>query len=146
MIKILSKTRIVRIVSFLTSLPRSLDTRHYTSRPSFQMSAVESRMLDVGCQISDVRCRMSNLGCRMSDVECRMSDVRSRRSDVGLRMAPISFRRFLPQSELFNFRKIQLRFLAQKSELSMFQINNSYFCVINPCCLIGNSATRIFAL
>ena len=100
MIKILNKTRIVRIVSFQTSLRRSLDPRHYTSRPSFQMSDVESRMsADVGCQIWDVGCRMSNVECRISDVECwmsnlvrRISDVRCPISDVGCRMAPISFR------------------------------------------------------
>ena len=59
--------------------------------------------------------------------------------------------RIFTQSELSNFRNIQLRFLAQKSELSMFQINNSDFfykselfnwqinnsdfCVINPNCV-----------
>ena len=100
--------RIVGIVSFQTSLRRSLHPRHYTSRPSFQMSDVESRisdvrsrmsdvesrMSDVGCQISDVGCRMSNLGCRMSDVEsrmsnvgCRMSDLECRTSDVGCWMS-----------------------------------------------------------
>ena len=106
MIKILNKTRIVRIVSFQTSLRRSLDPRHYTSRPSFQMSDVESRISDVGCRISDVGCRMSDVRSRMSDVGCQISDVRSRMSDVGCgmsnlgcrmsdvesRMAPISFR------------------------------------------------------
>ena len=88
MIKLLNKTRIVRIFSFQTSLRRSLDRRHYTSRPSFQMSDVESRK-------SDVRCRMSNLGCRMSDVGCRISDVRSvgcQISDVGCRMLDIKSR------------------------------------------------------
>ena len=82
MIKILNKTRIVRIVSFQTSLRRSLDPRHYTSRPSFQMSDVESRMSDVGC-------RMSNLECRMSDLGCRMLDVRSRMSGVGCRICTV---------------------------------------------------------
>ena len=95
MIKILNKTRIVRIVSFQTSLRRSLDPRQYTSRPSFQMSDVESRMLDVRCQMSDVGCRISDVGCRMSDVGCRMSDVESQMSDVGCRMAAISFRRYM---------------------------------------------------
>ena len=76
MIKILNKTRIVRIVSFQTSLRRFLDPRHYTSRPSFQMSDVASRMSDVGCRMLDV-------GCRMSDVESRMSDVGFRMSNVG---------------------------------------------------------------
>ena len=83
MIKVLNKTRIVRIVSFQTSLRRFLDPRHYTSRPSFQMSDVESRMSDVesrmsdvGYQIWDVGCRMSNLGCPMLDLGCRMLDVR----------------------------------------------------------------------
>ena len=119
MTKILNKTRIVRIISFQTSLRRSLDPRHYTSRPSFQMSDVESRMSDVGCwmsdvesrmsdvgcQISDVGYRMSNLGCQMSDVKSGMSDVESRMSNLGCpmsdvecRMAPISFRSFLLSS------------------------------------------------
>ena len=93
MIKILNKTRIVRIVSFQTSLRRSLDPRHYTSRPSFQMSDVESRMsADVGCQIWDVESRISDVECWMSNLVCRISDVRCRISDVGCRMAPISFR------------------------------------------------------
>ena len=100
MIKILNKTRIVRIVSFQPHFVGLLDPRHYTSRPSFQMSDVESRMFaDVGCQIWDVGCRMSDVECRISDVECwmsnlvcRISDIRCRISDVGCRMAPISFR------------------------------------------------------
>ena len=155
MITILNKTRIVRIVSFQTSLRRSLDPRHYTSRSSFQMSDVESRMSVVGCRMSNLGCRMSDLGCRLSDVKSRMSDVGCQIWDVGCRMsdvelisdvrcqmAPISFRRFLPQSELSNFRNIQLRFLAQKSELSMFQIDNSYFCVINPSCVFWRLTTR----
>ena len=106
MIKILNKTRIVRIISFQTSLRRSLDPRHYTSRPSFQlsdvesrmsdvgcwMSDVESRMSDVGCQISDVGCRMSNLGCQMSDVKSGMSDVESRMSNLGCPMSDFGCR------------------------------------------------------
>ena len=76
MIEILNKTRIVRIVSFQTSFRRFLDPRHYTSRPSFQMSDVASRMSDVGCRMLDV-------GCRMSDVESRMSDVGFRMSNLG---------------------------------------------------------------
>ena len=101
MIKLLNKTRIVRIVSFQTSLRRSLDPRHYTSRPSFQMSDVESRKSDVGCRMSDVESRMSDVRCR-SDVESRMSDqsdvksgmwdvecwhIKSRMSDIGARMS-----------------------------------------------------------
>ena len=90
MIKILNKTRIVRIVSFQISLRRSLDPRHYTSRPSFQMSDVESRMsADVGCQIWDVGCRMSDVGCRMSDLGCRMLDVKSRMSNLGCPMSDL---------------------------------------------------------
>ena len=79
---------------FQTSLRRSLDPRNYTSRPSFQMSDVESwmsdvrsRMLNVESRMSDVGCRMSDVGCRMSDVECRISDVESRMSDVGCWMS-----------------------------------------------------------
>ena len=79
---------------FQTSLRRSLDPRNYTSRPSFQMSDVESwmsdvrsRMLNVEFRMSDVGCRMSDVGCRMSDVECRISDVESRMSDVGCWMS-----------------------------------------------------------
>ena len=106
-----------------------------------RLSVVGCRISDVGCQISDVGCRMSNLGCQMSDVKSGMSDVELI-SDVRCQMAPISFRRFLPQSELSNFRNIQLRFLAQKSELSMFQIDNSYFCVINPSCVFWRLTTR----
>ena len=89
MIKILNKTRIVRIVSFQTSLRLTLDPRNYTPRPSFQMSDVESRMSDVGCQISDVESRMSDVGCRMSDVESRMSDVGCQIWDVGCRMSDL---------------------------------------------------------
>ena len=100
MIKILNKTRIVRIVSFQTSLRRSLDLRNYTSRPSFQMSDVESRMSDVACRMSDVGCRISDVGCRISDVcrcwmsnlECRMSDVGCRMSDLGCRMSDVKSR------------------------------------------------------
>ena len=62
MIEILNKTRIVPIVSFQTSLRRFLDSRHYTSRPSFQMSDVASRMSDVESRMSDVGFRMSNVG------------------------------------------------------------------------------------
>ena len=105
MLKILNKTRIVRIVSFQTSLRRSLDPRHYTSRPSFQMSDVGCRMSDVGCRMSDVESRMSDVrsrmsdvgcqisdaGCRMSDLGCRMSDVESRVSDVGCRMSNLGW-------------------------------------------------------
>ena len=79
---------------FQTSLRRSLDPGNYTSRPSFQMSDVESwmsdvrsRMLNVESRMSDVGCRMSDVGCRMSDVECRISDVESRMSDVGCWMS-----------------------------------------------------------
>ena len=92
MIKILNKTRIVRIVSFQTSLGRSLDPRHYTSRPSLQMSDVETRMSDVGCRISHVGCRMSNLGCQMSDVKSGMSDVESRMSNLGCPMSDFGCR------------------------------------------------------
>ena len=92
MIKILNKTRIVRIVSFQTSLRRFLDPRHYTSRPSFQMSDVASRMSDVGCWMSDVGCRMSDVESRMSDVGCQISDVESRMSDVGFRMSDFGCR------------------------------------------------------
>ena len=92
MIKILNKTRIVRIVSFQTSLRRSLVSRHYTSRPSFQMSDIDSRMSDVGCQISDVGCWTSDLGCQISDAGCRMSDLRCRMSDVGCRMSNLGCR------------------------------------------------------
>ena len=98
MIKILKKTRIVRIVSFQTSLRRSLDPRHYTSRPSFQMldacriSDVGRRMSDVGCRMSDVRCRMSDVRCRMSDVGCRISDVGCQMPDVESRMSDVGCR------------------------------------------------------
>ena len=89
MIKILNKTRIVRIVSFQTSLRLTLDPRNYTPRPrpSFQMSDVESRMSDVGCQISDVGCLISDVGCRMSNLGCQMSDVKSGMSDVECRIS-----------------------------------------------------------
>ena len=117
MIKILNKTRIVRIVSFQTSLRRSLDPRHYTSRPSFQMSDVEPRMSDVGCRMSDVGCRMSDVrslmsdvGCRISDVRWRISDVRCRISDVECRMAPISFRSFLISSRQKKIKKLVQNF------------------------------------
>ena len=86
------KNRIVGIVSFQTSLRRSLHPRHYTSRPSFQMSDVESRMSDVRSRISDVGCRMSDLGCRMSDVGCRISDVGCRISDARFRMSNVGCR------------------------------------------------------
>ena len=92
MIKILNKTRIVRIVSFQTSLRRSLVSRHYTSRPSFQMSDIDSRMSDVGCQISDVGCWTSDLGCQISDAGCRMSDLGCRMSDVGCRISDVGWR------------------------------------------------------
>ena len=92
MIKILNKTGIVRIVSFQTSLCKPLDPRHYTSRPSFQMSDVESRMSDVGCQISDVGCRISDVGCRISDVRCRMSNLRYQMSDVKSGMSDLECR------------------------------------------------------
>ena len=108
MIKILNKTRIVRIVSFQTSLRRFLDPRHYTSRPSFQMSDVASRMsdvgcrmLDVGCRMSDVGCRISDVGCRMSDLGCRISDVRCRISDVGFRMSNVGWHFRLQNSPYF---------------------------------------------
>ena len=134
MIKILNKTRIVRIVSFQTSLRRSLVSRHYTSRPSFQMSDIDSRMSDVGCQISDVGCwtsdlgcqisdagcRMSDLGCRMSDVESRMSDDGCRISGVGCRMSDVGCRISdgtykLPYNhELLLFKKCQLKQLLFK--------------------------------
>ena len=124
MIKILNKTRIVRIVSFQTSLRRSLDPSHYTSRLSFQMSDVESRMSDVGCWISDVGYRMSDVGCRMSDVRSlmsdvgcrisdvrwRISDVRCRISDVECRTAPISFRSFLISSRQKKIKKLVQNF------------------------------------
>ena len=86
------KNRIARIVSFQTSLRRSLYPRHHTSRPSFQMSDVESRISDVRSRMSDVGCRMSDLGCRMSDARSRMSDVESRMSDVGCRIWDARFR------------------------------------------------------
>ena len=78
-------------------LRRSLDPRHYTSRPSFQMSDVESRMsdvgrrmsADVGCQIWDVGCRMSDVECRMPYLGCRMSDVKSRMSNLGCPMSDL---------------------------------------------------------
>ena len=72
---------------FQTSLRRSLDPRNYTSRPSFQMSDVESWMSDVRSRMLNVESRMSDDGCRMSDVECRISDVESRMSDVGCWMS-----------------------------------------------------------
>ena len=72
---------------FQTSLRRSLDPRNYTSRPSFQMSDVESWMSDVRSRMLNVESRMSDVGCRMSDVECRISDVESRMSDVGCWMS-----------------------------------------------------------
>ena len=90
MIKILNKTRIVRIVSFQTSLRRSLDLRNYTSRPSFQMSDVESRMSDVACRMSDVESRMSDVESRMSaDVGCQIWDVGSRMSNLGCPMSDL---------------------------------------------------------
>ena len=78
---------------FQTLLRRSLDPRHYTPRPSFQMSDVESRMSDVRSRMSNVESRMSDVGCRMSNVGSRMSNLGCPMSDVGCRMAPISFRR-----------------------------------------------------
>ena len=88
MIKILNKTRIVRIVSFQTSLRRSLDLRNYTSRPSFQMSDVESRMSDVACRMSDVESRMSaDVGCQIWDVGSRMSNLGCPMSDLGCWMS-----------------------------------------------------------
>ena len=90
MIKILNKTRIVRIVSFQTSLRRSLDLRNYASRPSFQMSDVESRMSDVACRMSDVESRMSDVESRMSaDVGCQIWDVGSRMSNLGCPMSDL---------------------------------------------------------
>ena len=90
MIKILNKTRIVRIVSFQTSLRRSLDLRNHTSRPSFQMSDVESRMSDVACRMSDVESRMSDVESRMSaDVGCQIWDVGSRMSNLGCPMSDV---------------------------------------------------------
>ena len=105
MIKILNKTRIVRIVSFQTSLRRSLDPRHYTSRPSFQMSDVGCRMSDVGCRISNVGCQISDAGCWMSDLGCRMSDVRSRMSDVGCRISGVGCRMSDVESRMAPIRR-----------------------------------------
>ena len=127
MIKILNKTRIVRIVSFQTSLRRSLDLRNHTSRPSFQMSDVESRMSDVRSRMSNVESRMSDVGCRMSDVGCRMSDLGSRMSnlgcpmsDVGCRMAPISFRR--KKTPCCSIEKLVTRiFATYKAEFVYFR-------------------------
>ena len=150
MIKILKKkNRIVGIVSFQTSLRRSLHPRHYTSRPSFQMSDVESRisdvrsrmsdvesrMSDVGCQISDVGCRMSNLGCRMSDVEsrmsnvgCRMSDLECRTSDVGCWMSDGTYN--LP----YDCTKYPKTMTAHKTEI----LNIKYASILQKfCVLIG---------
>ena len=109
-------------VSFQTLLRRSLDPRHYTSRPSFQMSDVGCRISDVGCRISDVRCRMSNLGCRMSNLGCPMSDF-------GCRMSDGTYK--LPQ--LFHFIKTEkkLKNLFRISEQSQKQ----YFdhCKLRSC-------------
>ena len=94
MIKLLSKTRIVRIVSFQTSLRRSLDPRHQDV--GCRISDVGCQMSDVESRMSDVRCRMSNLGCQISDVGCRMLDIKSRMSVVGARMSDgtyITFRK-----------------------------------------------------
>ena len=110
MIKILNKTRIVRIVSFQTSLRRSLDPRHYTSRPSFQMSDVGCWMSDVESRMSDVESRMSDVGCQIWDVGCRISDVRCRISDVECRMVPISFRSFFISSRQKKIKKFVQNF------------------------------------
>ena len=130
MIKILNKTRIVRIVSFQTSLRRSLDPRHYTSRPSLQMSDVEPRMSDVGCRISDVgcrisdvRCRMSNLGCRKSDVECRISDVGCWMSD-GTYKVPQYIRHCFEQTRLkFTFVSLNCTVVGLKLLCSLLQVH-----------------------
>ena len=96
MIKILNKTRIVRIVSFQTSLRRSSwsqVTTHHGHPSKCGMSNLGClQMLDVKYGMSDVGCRMSNVGSWMSNVGCQISYVESRISDVGCRMAPISFR------------------------------------------------------
>ena len=105
MIKILNKTRIVRIVSFQTSLRRSLDPRHYTSRPSFQMSDVGCRMSDVGCRMSNLECRMSDLGCRMLDVRSRMPDVGCQISDVGCRISGVGCRMSDVESRMAPIRR-----------------------------------------
>ena len=105
MIKILNKTRIVRIVSFQTSLRRSLDPRQYTSRlPS------KCRMSHLGCRMSDVESRMSDVGCQIWDVGCRISDVRCRISDVECRMVPISFRSFFISSRQKKIKKFVQNF------------------------------------
>ena len=57
MIKILNKTRIVRIVSLIPG------TTHH-GHP-------------VKCRMSNVGCRMSELGCLMSDLGCRMAPIRT---------------------------------------------------------------------
>ena len=129
------KTRIVGIVSFQTSLRRSLHPRHYTSRPSFQMSDVESRISDVRCRISDVGCRISDVGCRMSDVEsrmsnvgCRMSDLECRTSDVGCWMSDGTYN--LP----YDCTKYPKTMTAHKTEI----LNIKYASILQKfCVLIG---------
>ena len=146
MIKILNKTRIVRIVSFQTSLRRFLDPRHYTSRPSFQMSDVESRISDIGCRMSNLGCRMSDvrsrmsdvgcwmsdLGCQISDVGCRMSNLGCRMSDVGCRISDGTYK--LPYNhELLLFKKCQLKQL-------LFKIDSAVLASI--CSKAGQAATQ----
>ena len=106
MLRILNKTRIVRIVSFQTSLRKSLDPRHYTSRPCF-------------------KCRMSNLGCRKSDLGCQISSlinlfrptvaiIKTKSATIAFFSSPLFFLLALSFSPPFSFVGVILELIGLK--------------------------------